>query len=253
MGPKPVCAFDISSDGAPLECAIDAPLTDGWRWLHFEMSDPDLPAWLQDRVPSAVATALLSSETRPRFDLMDYSDEGRTRRGALMNLRGVNLNEGSDPEDMVALRIWATPRLVVTMRRRRIMAVDAIRRQMEAGSAPATPSAFLAALTEGLTRRIEEVSLHLEDRVDDIEEAMIDGEDVAVEEVLELRQTLIKLRRFVGPQREALMRFAQATGDLPDALDGSVVLAADLHRSELTMLGDTFAKIVTTKDVLNAS
>ena len=46
---------------------------------------------------------------------------------------------------------------------------------------------------------------------------------------------------------------ATATRDLPDALDGSVVLAADLHRSELTMLGDTFAKIVTTKDVLNAS
>ncbi|MEQ8286610.1 cysteine hydrolase family protein [Thalassospira sp.] len=46
---------------------------------------------------------------------------------------------------------------------------------------------------------------------------------------------------------------ATATRDLPDALDGSVVLASDLHRSELTMLGDTFAKIVTTKDVLSAS
>ncbi|MHC8492137.1 cysteine hydrolase family protein [Thalassospira sp. SM2505] len=45
---------------------------------------------------------------------------------------------------------------------------------------------------------------------------------------------------------------ATATRDLPDAISGKTVLAADLHRHELTMLADTFAKIVSTKDVLGA-
>lgn len=45
---------------------------------------------------------------------------------------------------------------------------------------------------------------------------------------------------------------ATATRDLPDAISGKTVPAADLHQHELTMLGDTFAKIVTTKDVLAA-
>jgi nicotinamidase-related amidase len=45
---------------------------------------------------------------------------------------------------------------------------------------------------------------------------------------------------------------ATTTRDLPDAISGKTVLAADLHQHELTMLADTFAKIVTTGDVLEA-
>tara|TARA_E500000318_G_scaffold73985_1_gene68646 strand:+ start:1765 stop:2358 length:594 start_codon:yes stop_codon:yes gene_type:complete len=45
---------------------------------------------------------------------------------------------------------------------------------------------------------------------------------------------------------------ATATRDLPDAITGDMVLAADIHRHELTMLADTFAKIVPTKDILAA-
>ncbi|AXO13668.1 cysteine hydrolase family protein [Thalassospira indica] len=45
---------------------------------------------------------------------------------------------------------------------------------------------------------------------------------------------------------------ATATRDLPDAITGTTVPAADIHNHELTMLADTFAKIVTTKDILAA-
>ncbi|HCW67727.1 MAG TPA: isochorismatase [Thalassospira lucentensis] len=45
---------------------------------------------------------------------------------------------------------------------------------------------------------------------------------------------------------------ATATRDLPDTITGDTVLAADLHHHELTMLADTFAKMVSTKDILDA-
>ena len=45
---------------------------------------------------------------------------------------------------------------------------------------------------------------------------------------------------------------ATTTRDLPDAISGKAIPAADLHRHELTMLGDTFAKIVSTSDILAA-
>ncbi|WP_296990541.1 cysteine hydrolase family protein [Thalassospira sp. UBA1131] len=45
---------------------------------------------------------------------------------------------------------------------------------------------------------------------------------------------------------------ATATRDLLDAITGNTVPAADIHNHELTMLADTFAKIVTTKDILAA-
>lgn len=44
---------------------------------------------------------------------------------------------------------------------------------------------------------------------------------------------------------------ATTTRDLPDAQTSKVTFASDLHRHELTMLSDTFAKIVPTKDLLS--
>ncbi len=203
--PRPICAFDIAKDGTAKPCTLDdPPIKDGWRWLHLELGDDALAPWLVGEVPASVATALLLPETRPRFD--EIAD------GALLNLRGVNLNEGADPEDMVALRVWATKDRVLTLRRRRIMAMDDLRQQADAGRAPETPAAFLAEVAEALTVRIETVSLKLEDRVDDLELAIFSDENVDGQEMLGLRQTILKLRRFIGPQKDALRNFAHAKG-----------------------------------------
>lgn len=209
MLPTPVCAYDVSPDGVATPCAVDAPKGAGWRWLHFDLADPALGTWLRGEVPLSVATALQMPETRPRFDELTG--------GALINLRGVNLNDGAEPEDMVALRGWITKDRVITLRRRRIMAVDDIRQQADAGHAPATPDAFLSAVAEGLTLRIETVSLDLEDQVDDLEEAIFSGHTIEAHDVLALRQTLIKLKRFIGPQKDALFDFAAAKGGVVDA------------------------------------
>lgn len=209
MTPTPICAFDIAPDGTATPCDIDTPHGTGWRWVHLDLADGALPTWLMDQVPPAVASALQLPETRPRFD--ELAD------GALINLRGVNLNDGADPEDMVALRIWATTTRVITLRRRRIMAVDDIRQQADEGQAPPTPAAFLAAVAEGLTVRIETVSLGLEDRVDDLEDAILAEDRIDTQDMLDLRQTLIKLKRFIGPQKDALFDFANAKDGLVDA------------------------------------
>jgi len=46
---------------------------------------------------------------------------------------------------------------------------------------------------------------------------------------------------------------ATMTRDLPDAQGGKTIAASELHRCELTILGDTFAKIIPTHDTLIAS
>lgn len=209
MLPTPVCAYDVKPDGSASSCAIDTPQGDGWRWLHFDLGDPALAAWLAEVVPMTVAKALQLPETRPRFDA--------SGNGALINLRGINQNSGAEPEDMVALRIWVTQTLVVTLRRRRIIAMDDIRHAAEAGTAPPTPSAFLAAVAESLTVQIEIVSLTLEEQVDDLEEDIFSGEVIDSHAMLALPQKLIKLKRFIGPQKDALFDFAKAKGGLPDA------------------------------------
>ncbi|QFT91616.1 hypothetical protein FIU86_02100 [Roseovarius sp. THAF9] len=55
----PVCAFDIAPDGTACPASELGP-DEGYAWWHFDLADPELPAWLEARVPSIPATALLA-------------------------------------------------------------------------------------------------------------------------------------------------------------------------------------------------
>ncbi len=87
---------------APQNVASEVP-EDSTLWVHVRQSAGEDGAWLTALGgDDIVASALMAEETRPRCTLY--------QGGVLMNLRGVNLNPGEDPEDMISLRIWAGPR-----------------------------------------------------------------------------------------------------------------------------------------------
>ncbi|NNF23377.1 MAG: zinc transporter ZntB [Rhodobacteraceae bacterium] len=202
--PVPIAAFEIAADGATevLESLRTAPAAGGaYVWLHFDRSDLQLAQWLKDNLPPIAAQSLVQPETRPRADAFDD--------GIIVNLRAVNLNPGSDTEDMVSLRMWITDQLVVTVRQRKVFSVDEMRNAAKAGRAPARPDLFLSELTGKLTTRIEEVSMQLEDAASDIEEAAFDEDPEMGTEALPLmRRRVIRLRRYLAPQRDALLRLA---------------------------------------------
>lgn len=180
-----------SAGGAP-----DAPV-----WLHLQRDAPGTRQWLEQEsgLDEILCDALLSDESRPRCEGMG--------EGLLVSLRGVNLNPGADPEDMVALVLWADARRVISVRRRRIMAVDAMREALEHGNGPATTGNFVARVADGLVERMGPVIDELEDTVDGMEEAIIAGESEGVRlAIAELRRTAIGLRRYIAPQREAMAR-----------------------------------------------
>lgn len=168
----------------------------------MELSDPWLEPWLAAHLPPMAADALTQPETRPRATPLGD--------GPIVNLRGVNLNPGAVAEDMVSIRLWVAADLVVSVRIRRLFWVDELRRAAEAGRAPAGPGDFLAALAEALTDRIESISLALEDATDTLEETILDRDETeGCDALAPLRRKMIRLRRFVGPQREALSRLAE--------------------------------------------
>jgi zinc transporter len=72
-------------------------------WLHWDRSHPQTQTWLREAsgLSEFACDLLLEENTRPR--LLPLPDGGRL----LLFLRGVNLNPGAEPEDMVALRIFA--------------------------------------------------------------------------------------------------------------------------------------------------
>jgi zinc transporter len=67
-------------------------------WVHLDRNGEKSEDWLRMKsgLGQLQADALLADETRPRVAFM--------HEGILMTLRGVNLNPGADPEDMVSLR-----------------------------------------------------------------------------------------------------------------------------------------------------
>jgi zinc transporter len=210
----PVCAFDISPDGAARPAAALEPLPDGakgYRWLHLNLDDPGFSDWVDRHLPPLAARSLKATETRPRVTAQG--------EGLVLTLRGVNLNAGAEVEDMVSIRIWATHNLLVTVRRRRIFAMDDLRQEASEGHAPPTTAEFLSALSEGLTERIETVSLELDEITEQMETEVYDEQDENQPELAPLRRKVIKLRRHIGPQTDALNLLAVIeTPVIPPAL-----------------------------------
>ena len=231
----PVCAFDIGEDGTVRPVTSRWPGTetnDTYRWLHFDLNDPGFATWAQAHLPHIAAKALLQSETRPRCEA--------TPAGMILNLRGVNLNPGADAEDMVSIRLWVDDGLIVSARRYKIFAIDTIRADIDAGKPPKDIAAFLAALAFGLTKRIESISLGLEEGADALEELAFDPKAPRLENLPEIRQSIIKLRRFVRPQAEALK-----------ALGASVIWPLD--EVNATYLRDTINRNQRTLEELDAT
>lgn len=168
----------------------------GYRWLHIDLKHQDTEAWLRAHLPLPAVEALSQAETRPRCMTLE--------NGLFLNLRGVNLNPGANADDMVSIRLWTSGNLIVSARVRKIWAVDTLRTQMEAGRGPQSVSMFLAELSHGLTKRIESVSLELVENTDALEEETLASAKSVDATLATLRQSVIKLRRFVRPQYDAL-------------------------------------------------
>lgn len=206
-----VCAFDVDPEGrATAVAAPDDPLKEtGYRWLHFNVGATGLRDWLEAALSPIAAETLLQAETRPRCDVIEKS--------VALNLRGVNLNPDARAEDTVSLRIWVGARIIVTTGVRRIMTVEALQREAEEGALPSSKAGLLVAFANGLTDRMERISLEMEEQTDALEEAEIDGMLVSANKIAQLRRAVIMFRRFAGPQREALNRFAALDPSLVDA------------------------------------
>lgn len=202
----PICVFDISEDGTT-KVPDDTNLTGGaaFRWWHFDLSDPMLAHWVGDHLHVIPGGALIQPKTRPRCDRFEGS--------LILNLRGINLNAGQDADEMVSVRIYADEDVLITVRRNKVFALDAIRRRAEAQDAPASTAEFLESLIEGLTDRVDQHVATIDERTEHYEIALEDKDTPMPRDLPDTRRRVIRLRRYLEPQRAALSKLS--TLDLP--------------------------------------
>ena len=186
---------------------VGPDMDQAWRtsaetvWIHLDTSDPTTRGWLDEESGLSQLTVemLLSDDTRPRVTIAD--------KGLVICLRAVNCNPGADPDDMVSLRLWITGKRILTMRRRRVEAVNDIREALNDGDGPTDSATFLDVLCERVTFRIAEITGEIDDGVDGLEDEVLERERRELRaEVQKYRRMIIGLRRYLIPQRESLLR-----------------------------------------------
>lgn len=183
----------------------------GFLWIHLQRdADWTRQFLLNDSgLPRIACDALVAAESRPRTTTFD--------EGIIVDIRGVNMNPGADTEDMVSLRLWCDGERVISVRRRRLIAVDDVREAIRRKRAPKTPAALVITLADGLTVRMGGVISDLDEQVDDLEEAVVTAESNELRFALgAIRRQAIGLRRFIGPNREAIQRLVNDPADWMD-------------------------------------
>ena len=173
-----------------------------FAWIHVRREDPECLTILKETgLDSFVTDALLAQETRPRCTVH--------RDGVVLNLRGVNLLEGAEVEDMISVRFWIDRRRVVGVWLRPLYAVADVMAAIDRGAAPSSTGDLIARLALRLADRMEPVIAGEHERIDTLEECL-DTEDVedARAELADIRHEAIILRRFIAPQRDALTTLA---------------------------------------------
>ncbi|ARN56893.1 zinc transporter ZntB [Sedimentisphaera salicampi] len=170
-------------------------------WLHLDYTASDPEKWLAEKsgLDEATVSALLSEESRPRVSIID--------KGALIALRGVNLSPNSEPEDMVAIRLWVDENRIISTRKRKLLSENDIIQSFIDNKGPKTTGEFISDLAEHLIGRIESTVQNIEDGLDDLEEQLIATESYDLRtDLSEIRREAIMLRRYLNPQKEAMAR-----------------------------------------------
>lgn len=171
-------------------------------WVHLSADHAHAEAWITGHMPyldDTIPQALTQASTRSRAS--------RIGQGVLAVLRGVNLNEGRDPEDMVAIRIWAEAERIVTLSRQRVRALEDIAADIARGEGPQSAGEFLVILAERLNARLEPMIADLDSETDALETQVIGEPDQDLRQrIVAMRLQVIELRRHAAPQREALQR-----------------------------------------------
>ena len=178
-----------------------------FSWSHHDFSKAEgvQEVRAEPGINEFIENALLDQDSRPRALTMP--------EGVLVILRGVNFNPGSELEDMISIRVWARPERVVSTGRRRLRSVKALEE-----TPPSSGGEFICRLVEQLGDYMGEAVDLLETKLEQAEDGVRDSWKVARNSPFTaLRRQCARIRRYLGPQREALEQLVKAPGDLFDS------------------------------------
>lgn len=193
-------------------------MNNNFSWTHINFSDPEGVRVVEAEpgIDEVIEHALLDEDSRPRALV--------TPEGTLLILRGVNLNTGSDIEDMISVRVWARPDRVVSTARRRLRSVETMKTQADSGKGTSSGGEFLCQLIQRLGDYMGEAVEKIEAKLEEAENQVAETGAIARNSPFSvIRRQCARIRRYLGPQREALVQLLKAQGELLGAEEIAIV------------------------------
>jgi zinc transporter len=171
-------------------------------WLHLNYTQRQSAEWLQNTplMPVSVRDALAGDSMRPRVT--------RLGDGFMIVLRSVNHNADSRPDQLVAMRVFINDKLIVSTRRRKVYAIDAVLTDLQQGNGPVDGGSWLVDVCDALTDHASEFIEEMHDKIIELEDALMNQEVPARGDLALLRKQLIVMRRYMAPQRDVYARLA---------------------------------------------
>ncbi|MFC7049188.1 zinc transporter ZntB [Emcibacter nanhaiensis] len=178
-----------------------APEENKLVWYHLDARKPETFEWLTARpsVDDLTAGILCAEETRPRY--LDINN------GVILILRGVNLNENADPDDMISIRIYVDRNQIITCQLRNLKTISDVKARFPVDTPPTSSAHFLAHLIKALGERMADTLGQLTDITDELEAEVMESPEYDLRNrIIRLRGQAITFRRYLAPQKEAIGR-----------------------------------------------
>jgi zinc transporter len=170
-------------------------------WVHLALDNPATRHWLEHyaKLEENIIDALLVDQPRPRVT--------EREEGSIIVFRGVNYDETEEPEDMVSIRMFVDKHRIISVRKRKLLAVHDMREAFARDSGPNSTGEFVAMLADFLTTHMEPALGDLQDMIDDAEQAVLEEPDQKLRmNIIDIRKQAILFHRYIAPQRDALGR-----------------------------------------------
>jgi zinc transporter len=217
-------------------------------WYHFNLADGRARKWLSEEsgMPQQALAIMLEAHPRVRLNMLP--------QGLVGILEDLHHDFNGDPEGFGELRFYVDERRVISARRHPLKSVDDLQRDHDRMRAIASTSDWMEALVARLAHNFAESVRSLSDRVDTLEDEVVDGKSTQEQraELASIRRLLVRFRRHVHADRQALQRLradghdknhAQANRQSIDQLEG-VAQDLDLVHERVRLLQEEVSNLL---------
>ncbi len=170
-------------------------------WLHFESPSKNLQQQLAKKlsIPKAARLILFAEEVRSRCI--------KVENGYVLIVHGVQPSTMAGSDDFPTMRFWILKKGILSISTGKIQAIYDLQKTLKNPHEEPNPISCFIHLIENLTNTLEDSIYNLDENLNKIE-SNFEYTEEATTNIMSIRQDIIYLRRYIFPQKDALINLS---------------------------------------------